>query len=75
MQKFKTIGKPLLGEKYLDGEKKIIMSSLVATMSTLARTMCVLRSRTMFPIPLGPMGIVDKITIKVYIISNKIQPA
>ena len=35
MQKFKLIGKPLLGEKYVEGkkkeEKKRIMPSLVAT--------------------------------------------
>ena len=37
MQKFKIVGKPLLGEKYMEGKrrrrknKKIIMPSLVAT--------------------------------------------
>ena len=46
MQKFKIIGKPLLGEKYVEGKKEEeegrkeegIMPSLVATISALART-------------------------------------
>ena len=42
MQKFKIIGKPLLGEKNVEGKKKERrMQSLVATTSALARTMCV----------------------------------
>ena len=43
MQKLKLIGKPLLGEKYVEGKKKEerIMPSLVATTSALARTTCV----------------------------------
>ena len=41
MQKFKIIGKPLLGEKYVEGKKKEgIMPSLVATTSALSRTTC-----------------------------------
>ena len=40
-EKFKIMGKPLLEEKYVEGEKKErIMSSLVATTSTLKCTMC-----------------------------------
>ena len=35
MQKFKFVGKPLLGEKYVEGKR--IMPSLVATTSTPAR--------------------------------------
>ena len=45
MHKFKIIGKPLLGEKYAEGKKerrkkkrRIIMPSLVATMSALTHT-------------------------------------
>ena len=42
MQKFKIVGKPLLGEKYVEGKKKKkerkIMPSLVVTTSALART-------------------------------------
>ena len=38
MQKFKIIGKPLLGEKYVEGKKKKKEKSLVATTSALART-------------------------------------
>ena len=45
MQKFKIIGKPLLGEKYVEGrkkkEKRRIMPSLVATTSALACKTCV----------------------------------
>ena len=42
MQKFKIIGKPLLGEKYVHGRRKKeeerMMPSLVATTSASART-------------------------------------
>ena len=42
MQKFKIIGKPLLGEKYVKGKKKEkeerIMPSLVVTTFALTRT-------------------------------------
>ena len=46
MQKFKIIGKPLLGEKYAEGKKeeegrRRIMPSLVATTSASTRTMFV----------------------------------
>ena len=48
MQKFKIVGNPLLGEKYVEGKKKKkteeegrIMPSLAATTSALARTTCV----------------------------------
>ena len=45
MQNFKIIGKPLLGEKYVEERKRKkeerIMPSLVATTSALARTTCV----------------------------------
>ena len=46
-RKFKIIGKPILGKKYVEGrrkkeekERKRIMPSLVATTSALARTTC-----------------------------------
>ena len=38
MQKFKIVGKPLLGENYVHEERKRIMPSLVATMSASACT-------------------------------------
>ena len=40
MQKFKIIGKPLLGEKYVEGKKEEerIMPNLVNTTSALAHT-------------------------------------
>ena len=44
MQKFKFIGKPLLGEKKVEGRRKKerrMMPSLVATTSALARKPCV----------------------------------
>ena len=42
MQKLKIIGKPLLGEKNVEGKKEEkIMPSLVATTSALVRTTCV----------------------------------
>ena len=45
MQKFKILGKPLQGEKYMEGKKEEeegrIMPSLLAAMSALAHTTCV----------------------------------
>ena len=58
MQKLKLIGKPLLGEKYVEGKKKERKNnqSLVATTSALARTTlneafhCIFRFYTNFEI-------------------------
>ena len=56
MQKFKIIGKPLLGEKYVEGKKEEeerIMPILVATTSALAWKPCVsthyVRTNIVFP--------------------------
>ena len=73
MQKFKIIGKPLLGEKYMHGRRKKeeerIMPSLVATTSARARTTFVRThfARTNFVLCLHSLKEKDFITIYLFI--------